>query len=55
MLFLPAERFCVYVWAGISAGWLPASDLRDRAGAERFASLLRKVRGADHVYKVGLA
>lgn len=55
MVFLPAERFCVYVWSGISAGWLPASGLRDRASAERFASLLRKVRGAEHVYKVELA
>jgi hypothetical protein len=55
MVFLPSERFCVFVWAGISAGWLPASSLRDRAEADRFASLLRKVRGAEHVYKVGLA
>jgi hypothetical protein len=55
MGFLSSGRFRVYIWSGISAGWLPASSLRDRAEADRFASLLRKVRGADHVYKVGLA
>jgi hypothetical protein len=55
MGFLSSGRFRVYIWSGISAGWLPASSLRDRAEADRFASLLRKVRGADHVYKVGPA
>jgi hypothetical protein len=31
MVFLPSGRFRVYIWSGISAGWLPASSLRDRA------------------------
>jgi hypothetical protein len=47
-----SRRFRVFVWSGISAGWLPASSPRDRASADRFASLLRKVRGSDRVYKV---
>lgn len=50
--FIVAERFSVLVWRGISSGWKPASSLRSRSDAERFCSLLRKVRGADHVYKV---
>ena len=55
MGFLSSGRFRVYIWSGISAGWLPASSLRDRASADRFASLLRKVRGAEHAYRVELA
>jgi hypothetical protein len=50
--FVLSERFSVFVWRGISRGWEPASSLRSRSDAERFCSLLKKVRGDQNVYKV---
>ena len=50
--YLLSLMHLVLVWRGISQGWEPASSVRSRSDAERFCSLLRKVRGDLLLYKV---